>query len=122
MNSFTQHVPSFCDMDAPAPTPFETTEDLLALEVLKRYSRKPGFSHFAMSSNALMEVSDGGYFWWVVGYVEHPELVDLPKWGGGRYRAELPTGERVELQADDVLSSCGEVLTLRNGTTARNLG
>ena len=121
MNSFTQHIPSFVDTDTPSAFPFETTEELLDLEVVQRYSKKPGFSHFAMSRNALMEISDGGHFWWVVGYIGHPEQVTLPEWDGGRYRAELPSGERVELSGKDVRSSCGDELTLRDGTKARRL-
>ena len=110
MNSFKQHIPSFCDVDHPAAVPFETTEQLLALEIVQRYKR-PDFSHFAMADNALMEISDGGRYWWVVGYIKHPERINLPKWDGGKYRAEPQSGE--------VVMSCGDTLTLRDGTTAR---
>jgi hypothetical protein len=119
MNSFIQHIPPFVDVDAPAASPFETTEDLLALEVVQRYGKRPDFSHFAMSDNALMEISDGGHHWWVVGFVADPEQVNLPKWDGGKYRAELLNGERIDLQCDDVVMSRGDVLTLRDGTKAR---
>lgn len=119
MNSFKQHIPSFCDVDHPAAVPFETTEELLALEIVQRYGKQPNFSHFAMSDNVLMEISDGGHHWWAVGYIEHPEQVNLPKWNGGKYRAELPNGERAELQSGEVVMSCGDTLTLRDGTTAR---
>lgn len=47
---------------------------------------------------------------------------DLPQWDGGKYRAELPDGRVVELSGGaggDVVSSCGEVLTLRDGSKAR---
>lgn len=119
MNSFQQHIPAFCDVDRPAPVLFETTEDLLALEIVRRYGKRPDFSHFAMFDNALMEISDGGHYWWLVGYVEHPEMVSLPKWTGGKYRAELPNGNIVDLGSDDVVSSCGSELELRDGTIAR---
>lgn len=122
MNSFQQHIPAFCDVDRPAPVPFETTEDLLALEIVRRYGKRPDFSHFAMYDDALMEISDGGHYWWLVGYVEHPEMVSLPKWTGGKYRAVLETGERVDLESEDVVESCGDRLTLRDGTIARRVG
>jgi hypothetical protein len=117
MNHFTQHIPAFVEVDLPAPVPFETTEDLLALEVVRRYGKRKDFSHFAMSDNCLMEISDGGYHWWVVGYIEKPDEVNLPKWSGGKYRAKLPNGEITTL-SDEVISSCRDMLTLTDGSKA----
>lgn len=119
MNSFRQHTPSFVDVDRPEAIPFETTEQLLALEVVRRYGKRPDFSHFALSGDLLMEISDEGHHWWVVGYIDQPELVDLPKWVYGKYRAELPDGTRVDLEGSVIMKSCGDELTLRDGTTAR---
>ena len=121
MATFRQHIPAFVDIDGPPPmAEFSTTDELLALEVVQRYGKGPDFSHFAMSDNRLMEISDEGFKWWVVGSVSDPSAVDLPKWGGWKFRAELPDGSRVVL-GSEVVSSCGDVLTLRNGTKARNL-
>ena len=121
MATFRQHIPAFVDIDGPPPVAeFSTTDELLALEIVHRYGKGPGFSHFAMSDNHLMEISDEGFEWWVVGSVSDPSAVDLPKWGGGKFRAELPDGSRVVL-GSEVVSSCGDVLTLRDGTKARNL-
>lgn len=119
MNSFRQHIPNFVDVERPAAIPFETTEDLLSLEIVQRYGKRPDFSHFAIRDNLLIEVSDDGHYWWVIGYIEHPEQIKLPKWDGGKYRAELPGGLRVELKSGDIAKSCGDVLTLQDGTTAR---
>lgn len=121
MNFFKQHIPAFVDVEHPADIPFATTAELLAIEVVQRYAERPDFSHFAMSDNMLMAISDGGYRWWVVGFIGHPELVDLSQWDGGRYRAELPSGEQVDLRGDEVAWSSGNTLALRNGTTARDL-
>ncbi len=121
MNKFTQHIPSFVDHRGEIPNgAFETTDDLLRLEIVKRYGKGEDFSHFALSGNHLMQISDSGFKHWVVGYIEKPNEVDLPKWEGWKFRAILPNGEKVVLDKE-VISSCGDVLTLRDGTTAKNL-
>ena len=95
MNTFKQHIPNFVDLDEEPPTyNFNTTEELLELEVVKRYGRSKDFSYFAMSEEYLMEISDNGFKWWVVGRIKYPESVDLPQWNGGKYRAEFPNGEK----------------------------
>ena len=95
MNEFRQHIPNFVDIKAPLLDKFETTEDLLNLEIVQRYGKRKDFSHFAISDNCLMEISDEGFHWWVVGYIKKPNEVDLPKWDGGKYRAELPNGKKL---------------------------
>ena len=122
MNEFRQHIPNFVDIKAPLLDKFETTEDLLNLEIVQRYGKRKDFSHFAISDNCLMEISDEGFHWWVVGYIKKPNEVDLPKWDGGKYRAELPNGKKVILTSNEVYSSCGDELTLRDGTKAKNIG
>lgn len=122
MNWFVQHIPNFVDIDEqPKRIPFETTEDLLNLEVVKRYGQRRDFSHFAISDNYLMEISEGGLHWWVVGRIADPAAVDLPQWDGGKYKARLADGLDVDLLGKDVVSSCGNVLTLRDGTVAIDL-
>lgn len=121
MATFRQHIPAFVEIDGPQPEcEFSNTDDLLALEVVQRYGKGVDFSHFAMHGNLLMEISDDGFKWWVVGSVSDPSAVDLPKWEGWKFRAELPDGSRVVLSSE-VSSVCGDVLTLRNGTVARVL-
>ena len=122
MNWFRQHIPTFVDVDeSPQRIPFETLGELLNLEVLKWYGQQADFSHFAISDNCLMEISAGGLRWWVVGYLGDPAAVDLPQWDGGKYKAEMKDGTVVDLSGAEVKSSCGDVLTLRDGTTAKNL-
>lgn len=120
VNSFRQHIPPFVEVDRrPAPIPFTTVDELLALEVVQR-CKDEAFSHFALSDNALMAVSDDGYKWWVVGFIAQPEQVDLPTWKP-RYLARLPDGRDVSLDGGEVASSGGGKLWLRDGTVAVDL-
>ena len=119
MNSFRQHIPNFVDIDHPAAIPFATTADLLALEVVQRYKHQT-FSHFAMSDNALMVIEDNGFTHWVVGFIKHPEAIELPQWTGWKHLVRLPDGREVVL-TDEVVSSCGGRLTLRDGTVGQDI-
>lgn len=117
MNYFRKYIPTFVELDKePEAIPFETTDELLKIDAIKRCASGPHFSHFAMSGNALMEITDDGFCWWVLGCIDFPEQVDLPKWTGGKYRAENEKGEIVELISGEVVSSCGDVLTLQDGS------
>ncbi len=120
MNRFKQHIPSFVEMgdDLPPEFDFTTTDELLASEIVRGYA-KPD-AQFVMSGPWLMIVTDRGFHWWVVGSVSDPSAMDLPQWDGGKYRAELADGKQVTL-TKEVASSCGNVLTLRDGTIARNI-
>ena len=125
MNIFTQHIPSFINMNEPAKEiEFETTEDLLNIGVVKQWMKpidgKP-FSHFAMSGNYLMVIHDNSFSWWAVGIVKDPNSINLPKWAGGKYKAEMPDGRVEILMNKNVMSSCGNTLTLQDGTKAKNL-
>ncbi|MFH0952362.1 MAG: hypothetical protein V1838_04205 [Patescibacteria group bacterium] len=124
MNEFKQHIPNFIDIEDPPAVKFETTDDLLNLEIVQRYGKGKDFSHFAISGNCLMEISDEGegLHWWVVGYIKEPDKVDIPKFEGGKYRAKLPNGEIVTLTSEEVCSSFGNKLTLKNGTKVIRIG
>lgn len=120
MNKLHHHIPTFVDWREPYPSSeFSTTDELLSLDVVRRYAELPKFSHFAMHDNALIAVLDDGFHWWVVGHVADPAGVDLPEWAGWKFRAVLPNGKRVVLGKGEVVSACGDELTLRNGTKAR---
>jgi len=143
-NHFRQHVPSFVDGVERFGFDFTTTEELLGNEWIKGWSKpfKPkklisidfttgettesetkntsgDFCRYSISDNHLMAEFDDGFHWWVLGTIEKPELIDLPKWAGWKHRAILD-GEEVVL-TDEVGSSCGDVLTLRDGRKARNI-
>lgn len=120
MNRFKQYIPAFVDGFDPVCFEFETTEDLLNNEFVIYHSKKNGFSHFAMSDNCLMKISDDGFDWRVLGYIQNPENIDLPEWEGWKFRAILENGKEVVL-SDEVVSSCLDTLTLKDGTKAKRL-
>ena len=120
MNTFQQHIPAFVEIGTPPIFKFNNTDELLALDVVQLYCKSPDFLHFAKFGNLLMVVADDGFHWFVVGYIADASTIDLPVWSGAKYRAELPDGTRVTL-GQEVHSSCGDVLTLKDGTKARDL-
>ena len=67
-----------------------------------------------------MVIHDDGFHWWVVGYIENPADIDLPKWDGWKHKAKMPDGS-IKTLTDEVISSCGDILTLRDGTKAKNI-
>jgi hypothetical protein len=122
MNSFTLRIPNFVDTSRkPEKEYFETTEELLNLPTVKRATEDPGFSHLAIENNMLMEIGDDGYFWWVLGYIEDPSSVNLPRWDGSKYKAQMSDGTIVKLSRQDVYSCCGNIITLKDGRTATYL-
>lgn len=80
MNQFIKHIPSFVDAEAPTPVEFKTTENLLAIDYVDSWKRSEGFSHYAKSEDCIMAILNGGRNWWVVGYVQDSDSVDLPEW------------------------------------------
>lgn len=115
---FRQHIPSFVDGAESEIIKFNTTEELLNSELFQRYKNPD--SSFVKDDNKIMEIHDDGYHWWVVGFVDQPDKIDLPKWDGWKFRAELKDGRKVVLSKEVVMSS-GDILTLRDGSTAKNL-
>jgi len=84
MNRFKHYIPCYIDMDedeCPQWIEFESTEDLLNLEVVQRYNKEEG-SHFVLSGNLLLDEWEEGVQWIVVGYIEFPQRVELPQWEG----------------------------------------
>lgn len=119
MNLFHEYIPATVDMGEPRRTvDFTTLEELLASTIVSRWQGIKGFSHFCVSDECptrLMAIFDDGFGWHVVGFLKDP--VDLPKWEGWKFRAILCDGSVVIL-SDEVVASCGSVLTLRDGSNA----
>ena len=98
--------------------PFDTTEELLKFESVKQWKDDPNFSHFATSKNCLMAVLKDGFEWWVIGYVGNPELVDLPKWEGGKYKVQFDDGTIQVLTSKDLSYSCLDIAVLKDNRRA----
>lgn len=123
MNRFTQHIPTFVDYreDKTPSFEFETTEQLLAHEWVAVHKTRKGFDRFVKSDRYLMTESNDGFSWWVIGYLEDPSSVDLPQWQGWKFRVRMHDGSERVVAGDEVRSSCGNVITLRDNTVCTNL-
>jgi len=118
MNTIRQYRPAFFEGFENETVEFSTDEELINIPFVKNFSNDK-FSHYAVSDNHLMAIYDDGFEWWVIGTIQCPASVKLPKWNGGKYCALLE-GKEVVL-SKEVVSSCGDVLTLRDGRKAKNL-
>jgi len=121
-NVFRQHIPRFVDDRGITRTvvEFSSMEELFAIPDVIRCKSHKTFHGFAMSDEHLLALYDDGFNWSVVGSIKYPSVVYLPKWDGGKYRAELPDGTQTVL-SKEVQSTCGDVLELLDGTRARNI-
>ena len=118
MNTISQYCPTFFEGFENKTVEFSTDDDLINIPFVKNFARD-NFSHYAMSGDCLMAIYDYGFDWWVIGTIQYPASVKLPKWNGGKYRALLD-GKEVVL-SNEIVSSCGDVLTLRDGRKAKNI-
>ena len=76
-NKIIQEIPNWSDMK-PKSAEFDTLAELLAIDWVKDSSED--FHRWSLGENRLMLEKDGGKWWWVVGYIARPDLLDLPKW------------------------------------------
>ncbi len=82
-NQFRQHIPGFVDGFNSFEFDFDTIEELLEHPWIKKWKNienigKP-FHRFFISENLLICEMDGGKERWVLGYIKHPELIELPE-------------------------------------------
>lgn len=95
---------------------FETLEDLLRHDFIRRNTAYRSFFRFSIAEdNTLMAEYRDGFEWWVVGHIDDPSGLHLPAWRT-KYHALLD-GKEVIL-VDEVACSCGDELTLRDGRKA----
>ena len=98
-NKIVQEVPNYCDVE-PKSAEFNTLAELLEIDWVK--SSKDDFYRWSLSGNRLMEESDEGRYWWVVGYVARPDLLDLPKWVAVEREKQPDDGREIKLMFDGV--------------------
>jgi hypothetical protein len=73
MNSFRQRIPGFVDA-TPATVSFNTTEELLNSEVVRKYIDE-NYTKFVIDENMLLIVSEDSLHWWVLGYIDRKSVV-----------------------------------------------
>lgn len=74
-----QHIPAFIDIDSNTAE-FKDLEELLNISFVADMKELPGFDKFSLGDNLLMAELNNGKVWWVVGRIEEPFELDLPKW------------------------------------------
>ena len=79
MNRFRPHRELLVDSELEARD-FDTLDELLLIPNVAVHARDKSFHRFSLSGEHLMSEYDGGKRWWVVGTVQRPELLDLPRW------------------------------------------
>lgn len=73
-----------------------------------------GFSHFSVDDGCLMAIYDGGFRWFVIGYVRDQDALGLPEWDKGL--AAINVDGQVRVVAGDMVNSyCGDDVTLNDG-------
>lgn len=88
MNHFREHIPNFITGRDAEGFAFATTEQLLASAAVSSWRglRSMEFHRFSLArdplpgSSMLMAEFDGGRSFYVVGYLESAEGLDLPTW------------------------------------------
>ena len=80
MNYFIQREPGFSDIGKPQRFEFNDLEELLNQNYIKSWSNNPKFYRYSLSDDMLMCELDDGKAWWILGYIEHPEQLTLPRW------------------------------------------
>lgn len=120
MATFTQYVPPIPARLGMQPTiiEFANTEDFLSNPFMQNIATVAKFSHFALNGIYLVMVGDDGFLWMVIGTIDHPEVLQLPRWEGWKFRALLDDGTRTVLTGRDVAVCDAPRLTLMDGRSA----
>ena len=113
MNSIRQHIPSFCEGFDQSIVNFNTLEELLAIDFVKRFSEHDNFHQYCVSDNHLMAEYRGGRQWWVIGTLKDPN-VGLPQWDHGIVEVYID-GKPAEVKGEDVSVYSGDEVRMRDG-------
>jgi len=117
MNAIKQHIPDFCEGFEKALVEFNTLEELLAIDFVKKFSTFPKFHQFSMNDGHMIAEYRGGREWWVVGRIREP-VEGLPAWNHGIYEI-WDKNEPKEVSGREVAWSCGDSIKLRDGNVVR---
>ena len=123
-NHFRQRVPGFVDIDNFIEFDFDTTEELVNHSFIQNWLNTCPSSILVKSREVLMVVYNEGFNWWGIGFISNPDDLELPEWDGGKYIGQHSNGtiEILDKTSENpVISSCGDVLTLKDGTECKNI-
>lgn len=95
MNRIKQHLPASVDgIEICNNIEFNTTEELLKIEFVKRYSEMNNFDYFGLHENILVAVFDGGKKWICIGSIENLEIIDLPRIGWRKASSKYQSNQK----------------------------
>jgi hypothetical protein len=123
-NHFRQRVPGFVDGVNPLEFDFDTTEELVNHPYIQEWLNENPHFILVKSEEVLMVVYNEGFSWWGIGWISNPDDLELPEWEGGKYIAQYSNGNIEVLDKtskNPVVSSCGDVLTLKDGTKCKKI-
>jgi len=123
-NHFRQRIPRFVDNDNPLEFDFDTVEELVNHPYIQEWLNKNPHSILVKSEGILMVVYNEGFNWWCIGWITNPDDLELPEWEGGKYIAQYSNGNIEVLDKtskNPMISSCGDVLTLKDGTKCKKI-
>ena len=76
IKKFIPHIPAFIDVVPPPDEQFNTVNELMRLNFVKRFS---GYA-LSLDKNYLIGVSENGNLWRVIGFIDNVEGLDIPQW------------------------------------------
>lgn len=116
-NRFVQHIPSWTQTSTRAECRFDTIEELMAFDLIWEWAEEdPYFEKYVKSRNLLIKLSHKGFYHYVMGYIDNPDLLELDEWEGWKFLAML---EHKEVVLSHEVESCSAgLLTLYDGRIA----
>lgn len=112
--------PGFMDGEpGPPAVEFRSTEELMALSDV-RQTHTPD-TQYVMDGRWLMSLTKDGFEWWVLGSIENPEAVNLPKWKGPKIKVRYANGFEGIVEGNEVRVICGDEITLQGGIKVRRI-
>ena len=112
--------PTYEVRERPEPLEYETLQDILDMDFIKRFLSREDFYKFSRSGNHLMLELRDGYEWHVVATIENIEALDLPEWDKGRTKV-TDGNEEFTVEGVDVYSYCGSTVTMKDGRILKSI-
>lgn len=78
VNKIRQHIPNFITGAEVKEVVFKTIEELLDIDFVKNFKRED-FYRYSLSGNKLMAEYKNGNEWCVIGHIDNPYQINLPK-------------------------------------------